>query len=133
MLVKRGLLLAVLPIARTIDLERAGEIIVVSIELWEDGIVLHTVEPLRTRGLRSGTTPRRPRWTVTDDTGTDYEPGLFASGRWLGGRLRRAFGFVPSVPSGATHLTLEREGASEGQSISVAIPDRDPPAAKRRS
>ncbi len=122
-----------LPVARTINLEPGGVIIVVSIELWEDGIVLHTVEPLRTRGLRNGTTSRRPRWTITDDVKTDYEPGLFASGRWLGGRLRRAFGFVPSAPAGATHLTLEREGASDGQTISVAIPDRDPPAAKRRS
>ena len=112
----------VLPIAETLVLASGGTLIVVSLELWADGIVLHTVEPVRTRGILRGTTPTRPNWIITDDTGTEYEPALFAAGRWLSGRLRRTFCFVPPPPTEATKFRLQREGAEPGQEITIEIP-----------
>ena len=64
----------VLPIATTVELASTMKLLVVSIELWSDRLVLHTVEQL------PGPLPPGPPiasgalWNVTDDIGTQYLP-----------------------------------------------------------
>ena len=111
----------VLAVATTVELASTVKLLVVSIELWADRLVLHTVEQLP--GPRPPGPPiaSRPLWNLTDDIGTRYLPQGGSSGSSDGGPLRRLSEFVPPPPANATTLSIVGPGMDLTQAVEVRL------------
>ncbi len=93
---------------------------VVSVEIWDQGLVLHWATSKRPP-VNEGPGGRYLSWLVSDDVGTSYtmrgEVGSALSG-WQ--RVFRYEGyFAPAPPSEAKSLLIRREATNEELSISL--------------
>jgi len=111
-------LLRVVPIVRHLAVEGGGTLVLISLELWQDGLSIAWLEAPAVDVLHLQTAPRR--WSVEDDIGTAYRPG---AGGARGGSTcyRGTVSFLPAPPEAANVLRITPPRVLDG---SLSIPLR---------